>query len=58
MGCFVSVDEVAHFFAFGLEVAQVSGLARDFGGDAFRDGDAGQFESLYLLRIVRDEADC
>ena len=48
---------MAHFFAFGFEVALEGGFRGDGGGDALGDEDAGGFEGADLVRVVGDEAD-
>ena len=52
-----SADEVAHFFAFGLEVFLEGGFGGYLGGDALGDLDANCLEGFNFFGIVGDEAD-
>ncbi len=49
-------DEVAHFFAFGLEVFFEGRLGCDLGGDTLGDVNAYGFKGFDFFRIVGDEA--
>ena len=48
---------MAHLFSLGAQIELVGGFEGYVGGDAFDDGDAGEFQGFYLLRVVGDEAD-
>jgi len=52
----ISIEEVAHFFSFGFEIAAAGLVVSGDAGDAFGDGDARGFEGSNFVRVVREKA--